>query len=97
MKVIQLVGRLAGKEVDLPFAEAQACLAAGTASPIDKTPRVKGLRTVGADRLPVAEVIAMAKKGSGVPFLTLKAEAKKWLGDGMPTKKAAIVKALEAL
>lgn len=96
MKVIQLVGRFAGQEVDLPYAEAQACLAGGTVVLPDETPRVKGLK-VPPPKTPLAEVIAMAAKGSGVPFLTFKSEASRHLGENMPGKKAAIVKALKAL
>jgi hypothetical protein len=36
VKVLQKVGRLAGTVVDMPFAEATACLACGTAGPVDQ-------------------------------------------------------------
>jgi len=42
MLVKQLVGRYAGQIVDLPYAEATACLAAGTVCKPDETPRIRG-------------------------------------------------------
>ncbi len=100
MKVIQLVGRLAGQEIELPYAEAQACLAAGTVTLPDQPVRMKGIelpKTKSVETLPVETVIAMGAKKSGVPFLTFKAEAKKLLGDDMPASKTAILNALKAL
>ena len=96
MLVRTLVGRLAGQIVDLPVLEAQAALANGTAVKPDETPKVHGLKMT-PDPKTAEEVIAMGKKGSGVPFLTFKGEATKLLGDKTPAKKAAILKALEAL
>ncbi|GEM_PF-3589151 len=43
MKVRQLVGRLAGQIVDMPYAEATSCVGCGTAAWPEDTPRVKGL------------------------------------------------------
>lgn len=43
MLVRQLTGRLAGQVIDMPFAEAQACLANGSVAPPEEQPRVRGL------------------------------------------------------
>lgn len=110
MKVLQQVGRLAGYVVEMPFAEATACLACGTARPVDQTAEV-GARpdappkpqTIVAAAAPspadpladVRKVLAMANDPA-IKFLALKSAAAGVLGSDLPAKKADIVAALEA-
>lgn len=47
MKVRQLVGRFAGKVIDMPYHVAQSCLAAGTVEHPDRPVRVRGLDAEG--------------------------------------------------
>jgi hypothetical protein len=97
MLVLQLVGRMAGQIVDLPYAVATSCLAVGTARLPDV--EVKGARVsaspapaeIQAD--PFAEVRAVL--GMAERFLTFKSAAAKLLGDDMPKTKPEIIAALE--
>lgn len=54
MFVRQLVGRLAGQIIDMPFTVAQSCIASGTAVLPDAPVNVKGLEI--PQPVPVAEV-----------------------------------------
>ena len=100
MLVLQLVGRMAGQIVDLPYAVATSCLAVGTARLPDV--EVKGARVsaspapaeIQAD--PFAEVRAVLGMATTERFLTFKSAAAKLLGDDMPKTKPEIIAALEA-
>lgn len=59
MRVRQLVGRYAGKIIEMPFHVAQACLAAGTAAhPDDELRNVRGI-TVEKEEPAAVEVAAI--------------------------------------
>lgn len=60
----QLIGPYAGELVDMPFAVAENCRAAGTACRPDDIPSVKGLKITPAPALQRAPFPQMIKKGS---------------------------------
>ena len=105
MLVRQLVGRLAGEVIDLPYAVATSCLAMGTAAlpdaevagvrsrvpPAASAPRPKAPGPHAA----VRKVLAMAGDGS-VRFLNFKSAAAEILGSDLPAKKGEIIAALES-
>lgn len=108
MKVLQRVGRLAGYVVDMPYAEATACLATGTAKPVSQEaevgsrpdaapkPRAVVVPAVPSDPLVnVRKVLAMASDPA-IKFLALKSAAAAILGPDLPAKKADIIAALES-
>lgn len=110
MKVLQQVGRLAGYVIEMPFAEATACLACGTARSVDQNaevgsrpgaapkPQAVVVPTAPSPADPLADVrkvLAMAADPT-IKFLALKSAAAGVLGPELPTKKADIIAALEA-
>ena len=57
MQVRQLVGRYAGHVNEMPYHEAQNCLAAGTVGLPEDSPRVKGLNVQPEEPAPVVETV----------------------------------------
>ncbi|HUS98336.1 MAG TPA: hypothetical protein VMX97_16550 [Hyphomicrobiaceae bacterium] len=62
MLVRQLIGRLAGTVIEMPFAEAQACLATGTVAKFDAPVAVKGLQVSTLPPPPAAPAVKAEMK-----------------------------------
>jgi hypothetical protein len=88
MKVLQLVGRFAGQIIDLPYHEAQNCLACGTAADPEKTlPRMHGLTVNATKEEPPAPPAPPQPVDRGTPILVNRSPSGAlWLGAPWPTR-----------